>query len=207
MRKAFVSIVTILLIVSVVTGCSSPGKIVAGKKDPSRFKEEYEALNSELNEDGTNKYSIVSIDKNNNIVYLTFDELMDFIGGKTGLLYFGRPGCPWCRVLIPYMLEFAGEDNVYIYYYDIEEDRAENNENYKTILSLLGNYLPTDTVSQDEDDPDFDPDLKRVVLPQLFFIKNGEVKDDWYLYQHEYLRNNEADKVKQSLRDKYASIT
>ena len=207
MRKAVIILLAILVIASAATGCASPGKIVTGSKDPTRFKEEYEALNSELNEDGTNKHSLISIDKKNNIVYLTYDELMDFLGSKSGLLYFGRPGCPWCRSLVPHMLQYANEDNVYIYYYDIENDRAENNDNYKSILAILGNYLPTDTVTQDEDDPDFDPGLKRVVLPQLFFIKDGKVKDEWYLYQHELLKNNETDKVKQSLRDKYALVT
>ena len=104
------------------------------------------------------------------------------------------------------MLEYAKQDKVDIYYYDIELDRDENNEKYKTVLSLLGEYLPTDTVTQKENDPDFDPDLKRVVLPQLFFMENGIVKSEICMYQHELLSNNESEKVINLLRFMYDSI-
>jgi len=171
------------------------------------FKEEYEALNDELNEDGANKYTVLSISENNSVVYLSYEGLIDFINNRTGLLYFGRPACPWCRLLVPHMLSFAKSGNTNIYYYNIERDRDENNDKYKSILSLLGEYLPIDTVTQNEDDADFNPELKRVVLPQLFFIKNGEVEADVNFFQHEYLVNNETEKVMQLLTDKYAPIS
>ena len=175
-------------------------------KDALRFKEEYEALNSELNDDGSHKYTKLSIEKNNKIVYLSYEDVVDFANNGTGLLYFGRPGCPWCRLLVPTLLSFAKEKNINIYYYDIESDRDENNDKYKNILSLFGEYLPIDTVTQKEDDPDFDENLKRVVLPQLFFMKDGLVKDELYAYQHDYLKNNESNKMHQLLFDKYESI-
>ena len=175
--------------------------------DSLRFKEEYEALNDVKGEDGINQYTSLTIDKDNNIVYLTYDELVDFMENKTGLLYFGRPGCPWCRLLMPYMLDFAKNDNVNIYYYNIEKDRDENNEKYKNIVSILGEHLPTiDTVTQNVSDPDFNPALKRVVLPQLFFIKDGEVKADMFMFQHEFLKDKESEKILQLLKDKYATI-
>lgn len=175
--------------------------------DSQRFKEEYEALNEEKDEDGTNKYTSLTIDKDNNVIYLTYEELVSFLENKTGVLYFGRPGCPWCRLLTPYMLDFAEKANISIYYYNIEKDRDENNEKYKNIVSILGNHLPTvDTVTQKEGAPDFNPELKRVVLPQLFFIKDGEVKADMFMFQHEYLKNHESEKTMQLLWDKYAAI-
>ena len=174
---------------------------------PLRFKEEYEALNSVLNSDGTPQYSFVTIEETNKVIYLTYEGLLYFFNNnKSGLLYFGRPGCPWCRRLVPIMLDYAKEDDIDVFYYDIEKDRAENNEEYKTILSLLGDYLPTDTVTQSEGDADFDPGLKRVILPQLFFINNGEVESGLLMFEHEFLRDNETDKVIQLLRDNYAPI-
>jgi len=104
------------------------------------------------------------------------------------------------------MLDFAQEDKIQVYYYDIEKDRAENNDSYKNILSIFGEYLPADTVTQSEEDPDYDPGLKRVVLPQLFFIKKGDVKADLYLYMHEYLRDDDSAALKQLLRDNYDLI-
>jgi len=180
--------------------------LLATYSDALRFKDEYEALNGVLNDDGTPQYSKISIDEANNIVYLDYAGLIDFIKNGSGLLYFGRPGCPWCRLLAPVMLDFASEDNVKVFYYDIEKDRAENNEQYKSVLALLGEHLPTDTVTQSESDAGFDPNLKRVVLPQLFFIDEGKVVGSLYMYQHEFLRDNETEKTKQMLRDKYAPI-
>ena len=180
--------------------------VITATDDSLRFKEEYEALNTVLDDQGKNRHSFLSIDGANAVVFLTFDELLDFIDHKTGLLYFGRPACPWCRLLVTPLLEYAAQDRVPVYYYDIEQDRDENNEKYKTVLSLLGEYLPTDTVTQKESDPDFDPDLKRVVLPQLFFMENGKVKSEICMYQHEFLSNHESDKVMNLLRFMYDSI-
>jgi len=202
--------VTILIIVLIITGVSTACDSLIDRfirtgatADSLRFKEEYEALNSEKNEDGTNRYTVLSIDNANKIAYLTYDELVDFVNNKTGMLYFGRPGCPWCRLLVPIMLDYAKEDDITIYYYDIEKDRTENTAEYKNILSMLGEYLPTDTVTQKESDPGFDPDLKRVVLPQLFFIKDGTVKSGLMLYEHIYLRDGFTENVKQMLKYSY----
>jgi len=178
----------------------------SGKNDSLRFKEEYEALNDEKNADGSAVYSFLTVPEDNNVVYLSFDELDDFMDNKSGLLYFGRPGCPWCRLLIPYMLDYAKEDSVYVYYYNIEQDRTENNLRYKAILAKLGEYLPVDTVTQSESDADFNPDLKRVVLPHLFFFSHGEVVAEINMYQHEFLRDSKAELVKNILRERYNPI-
>ena len=209
MKKKAAAIIIVFYILGATASCNSLTERVTGPRataDSIRFKEEYEALNGELNDDGTNAYTPVSIDEANKVKYLTYYELLDFIGNKTGLLYFGRPGCPWCRLLVPSMLDYAKEDNVTIYYYDIEKDRAENNAEYKDILAVLGEHLPTDTVTQSEGDLDFDPDLKRVVLPQLFFIKDGEVRSGLMLYQHAYLRDGQTENLKQMLRFLYNSL-
>ena len=206
MDKKVRAAIVLLLIAGLLQGCSSISGGFSGSsatEDSLRFKTEYEALNDELNAEGAHRYTQVAIDKANAIDYLTYEELIDFICNQSGLLYFGRPGCPWCRLLIPIMLDYAKEEGVTIYYYDIEKDRTENSPEYQRILSLLGEYLPTDTVTQKEDDPDFNPDLKRVVLPQLFFLKEGKIRADLYLYEHTYLQNNEVDKVKQLLKGAY----
>ena len=209
MRKGLYILIALVLILGLASGCDSPVSVFSrfnATADSIRFKEEYEALNSVLNEDGTNAHHVMSINRVSNVKYLDYGELMDFIDDKTGLLYFGRPACPWCRQLIPHMLEFAKEDRVDVYYYDIEHDRAENNDEYKSILAFFGEFLPTDTVTQDEDDPDFDESLKRVVLPHLFFLKDGKVVADLEFFQHESLRDGDSEKVKQLLRCSYAYI-
>ncbi len=173
--------------------------IKTNNTDAAKFKKEYEVLNTQLNIDGSKKYKQLSINKDNNIIYLNYNELMNFINEGTGILYFGRPGCPWCRLLVPPMLEFAKENNLKIYYYNIEADRDKNNNNYKKILNLLDEYLPIDTINQKETDKDFDKNLKRVILPHLFFLDQGKVQNQILLYEHDYLKNNEHDKLKELL--------
>ena len=181
--------------------------LIVEETDSQRFKREYEALNTVLGEDGTNKYFYLSIAEDNNVVYLSFAELLDFIDDGTGLLYFGRPACPWCRLLVPHMLAFARESGTTIYYFDIEADRTANNHRYRYLLSVFEDYLPIDTVTQSKDDPDFDPTLKRVVLPQLFSIRNGNVEADLLMFQHEYLSDDDSEKIEQILRDMHDAIT
>ena len=202
MKKILLLVISILLI----SGCGVKEFKKQTEEDRIKFKTDIEALNDELDDNGLPVYKQLSIDEDNRIVYLTYDELVKFIDSGSGVLYFGRPGCPWCRLLIPYLLEFASDNDTYIYYYDIEADRTENNAKYKKILELLDEFLPVDTVTQSEDDEDFDKDLKRIVLPQLFFIKKGEVKDDTMLYEHEYLKNEEKEKTIDLLNSKYKSI-
>jgi len=182
------------------------GPDIMDREGALRFKQEYEALNGVLDDGGDPQYTPLSIGGDNNIVYMDFGEFIDFIENGTGLLYFGRPGCPWCRLLVPMMLEFADEDRANVFYYDIENDRAENNDSYKKVLAILGDHLPTDTVTQSEGDAGFDPGLKRVAMPQLFFLKDGKVVGGLSMFQHEFLKDNEKEKMKQLLKEKYALI-
>jgi len=171
---------------------------IKSNDDGLRFKREYEALNGQYNKDG-DRYREISINRNNNVVYLTYDELVDFAANGTGLLFFGRPGCPFCRALVPTMLDFADEQDINIYYFNIEYDREANNERYQHILALFDEFLPTDTATQNEDDPDFNPNLKRVVLPHLFFLRDGIIKTDLALNNHDYLLNNDVENMRRLL--------
>jgi len=200
----------ILIVIAVFTaGCATPENKNAGNtinEDSLKFKEEYEAFNNKISEDGINLNKFLSISEENKVVYLSFEDLLDFIRNGTGLLFFGRPACPWCRLLVPDMLDFARAEDASIYYFNIERDRAENSEQYKTILAMLGEYLPLDDVTQGEYFVGFDPNLKRVPTPSLFFIKEGEVKAYLNMAHHEYLENGQSELVLESLRYNYGLI-
>jgi thiol-disulfide isomerase/thioredoxin len=199
LAASFIALILVLLLVLFIVARADYSD--SSSADALRFKQEYEALNDVLNDDRTNKYFYLSISEHNNIVYLTYEQLVDFTSNGTGLLYFGRPACPWCRLLVPHLLEYAKEAGVNIYYYDIEQDRSENNEQYQHILRIFRGYLPTDTVTQSEEEPDFNQGLKRVVLPQLFYLDNGEITFDILMFQHEYLEHDESEKIKQLLHN------
>lgn len=194
------------LVVFLFAGCGVKDFRSQTKEDRLNFKEEYERLNLEVDDEGIPKYKQLSISEDNKVIYLSYEELLDFLENGSGLLYFGRPGCPWCRPLVPTLLKIAENKKTYIYYYNIENDRTEDNANYKNILSLLDEYLPKDVVTQKEDDDNFNKDLKRVVLPHLFFIKKGKIKDEIMLYEHEYIKNNDDNKMYDLLIEKYNKI-
>ncbi len=172
--------------------------------DGHNFKREYEALNKELDEDGNKKYYQLSIKKDAPVTYLNYDELEKFLDNGTGVLYIGRPGCPWCRVLIPGLFDFAKENDIKILYYNIEEDRNENNIKYKEILNRLDEYLPVDTVTQKEDEEGFNPLLKRVVLPHIFFLNKGTVTDEILFYRHDLLKEKDFKGVVKLLNSMYS---
>ena len=222
MNKKIITGVVVLVVIGVIVGgyvvmkgkCSKPIPVPITPRstamlpitDALKFKAEYEALNSELNEEGQPAHKQLLIDGENNIVYLNYQDLLQFVDSGLGVLYFGRPGCPRCRDLVPTMLDFAKEKGIPIYYYNIEQDRTEHNEQYKHILSLFDAYLSIDTITQNEEDPDFDPTLKRVILPHLFFMETGEIKADLYAFQHEYLEYGEVENMRRLLIDKYSTI-
>jgi len=205
MKRVLIVVVSLLILGAGVYAWNFVNNRTTDEMDAMRFKNEYEELNGTTDSYG-NLRTEITISEDNNVVYLTYEELIEFIENGTGLLFFGRPQCPWCRLLVPMMLEFADEDDITIYYFNPDADRTANNERYQNILRLLHNYLPVDTVTQDEDDPNFDPNLKRVTLPHLFFMRDGQVASDLFANNHEYLENNERERMKQLIREKYSAI-
>lgn len=172
--------------------------------DGHEFKREYEALNKEVDEDGNKKYYQLSIDKDAPVTYLSYEELEEFLNNGTGVLYFGRPGCPWCRLLVPGLFDFANENEIKIKYYNIEKDRKDNNANYKEILSKLDAYLPNDNITQKEGEEGYNPSLKRVILPHLFFLNKGQVMNNALLYEHDLLKEKDFDGIVKLLNSLYA---
>lgn len=49
--------------------------------------------------------------------------MVDFLTTGSGVLYFGFPECPWCRILLPSLLQVAEDTNQTVYYYNPKEIR------------------------------------------------------------------------------------
>jgi len=160
----------------------------AGAADAQRFVAEQTALNNILRDDGAPQHSYVTLPGDNTVVFASFDEVINLFENGTGILFFGRPACPWCRLLYPTLLQVAIDEGVTLLYYNIEHDRATHNQNYVAILERLHNYLSVDEVSQSQADDDFDPGLKRVTLPHIFVVRNGEVVAESLMFSHPLLQ-------------------
>lgn len=85
--------------------------------------------------------------KNNSIIYVCID---------------GNKLCVKYGLLIDEVLKSYGIDKVY--YYDIKEDRQNNNGTYQKIVNKLKNYVITD-----------DTGKQNLYGPTLIFIKNGDI--------------------------------
>ena len=95
---------------------------------------------------------------------------------------------------------------MYIYYYDITDDRDAHNENYIRILERLHNYLPVDDRNQNPADEDFDENLKRVTVPHLFFVVEGRVINEIMLNRHPLLVYEDFDALYELLLDMLSPV-
>lgn len=101
----------------------------------------------------------------NVFVYRNIDEIINILEKGTGVVYIGFPECPWCQAYVPILDEVAKELEIdKIYYFNILEDRKENTEKYKKIVSILKNHLLNDSEGNN-----------RVFVPDITVVKDGEI--------------------------------
>ena len=110
-----------------------------------------------------NEYTKVSDD--NPFVYRNIDQIINILEKGTGVVYLGFPECPWCQAYVPYVDEVAKKVGIdKVYYFNIQEDRKNNTEEYQKIVKILNAYLSNDEEGN-----------KRVFVPALIVVKDGEI--------------------------------
>jgi thiol-disulfide isomerase/thioredoxin len=178
-------IIALLLIFSLTTGIvynSVNKEEVKQEKDAITFKEEYEAFNG-LTVEGTDKtYLSMDLPENNPMYYATYEEVEQVLEG-TGVIYLGYPQCPWCRNLVPTLIEAAKKVNVTkIYYINMYNERnilslneegeiiteKEGTEGYLSLVEKLNDILPVYEGLNDDT-------IKRIYVPFVIFVKNGKI--------------------------------
>ena len=173
MKKSIIIILVIIIVLAIGGGLFF---LFNNKTDNVKFKNEYESLN------GKGKYLEVSIPKDNNIKYATFDEVMDFLNDGTGILYLGFPECPWCRNAIPVLLEAAKKGEVEdVLYFNAKPIRDEKElkdgkivttkegtkEYYKLVDKLKDVLGPYEGLNDDT--------IKRIYFPTVIFVEGGKI--------------------------------
>ena len=149
--------------------------------DEKHFKIEYESLNNKKN-DSKKTYPTVTIPKDNNVKYASFDEVMKFLDSGTGILYLGFPECPWCRNAVPVLIDRAIENEVEnIYYFnalsirDIKElkggkivtTKKGTKEYYQLVDRLKDNLGAYEGLNDDS--------IKRIYFPTVVFVMGGKI--------------------------------
>lgn len=177
-----IKIILLLVISFFLVGCSS--------KDNIKFKEEYESLNGKIT-NNNNYYSVLNINKKNNIKYKTDSEMVDIIKNskENAVIYFGFATCPWCRTMVENLIDVTNALNIKnVYYVDIYDIRnslsvADNNQiittqmgsvSYYELVDLLKDYLDDYTIT-DKDNSIINTNTKRIYAPNVVAISNGKV--------------------------------
>lgn len=134
----------------------------------------------------------------NVFVYRTPEEIIKILKNGTGIVYLGFPECPWCGQYVVYLNEVAKENNVEkINYLNILDERKNNTDAYKEIVSILSDYL-----QYDEDGN------KRIYVPAVIAVKDGKIIgfDDETSYDtkgyenpQDYWENEDLDALKEKL--------
>lgn len=152
----------------------------------------------------SSEYTSLSTD--NVFVYKSQEEIIKIIEHGTGVVFLGFPSCPWCQKYVTYLNEVAKENGIKeINYLNIKEDRANNTEAYKKIVSLISAWL------ENANDYDKDGNL-RIYVPAVIVVKNGEILgfDDetardtkGYKTPEEYWSNEDLDGLKSRLKEMF----
>lgn len=153
-KKIFISVgvVFILLIL---------GGIIIYFNDSLRFKLSYEYINYVEYSNG--KKIKISVPLDNRIKYISEDELFSFLEDGTGILYFGYNTCPWCRNVVPVLIDIVKTNEIdTIHYVDLH--KLDMDSIRSELYKILGLYLRDDV------------DGKKVLaVPDVYFLKEGEI--------------------------------
>ncbi len=179
-------IIVLTVIVLILCGYLLINRNNLWRDDAKKFRNEYMKLNDQVNSEGA-VYPTVVISEDNKVKYLTEKDAVKMLQEGTGIIYMGFNTCPWCRSLIPTLLDVSKKMNETIYYLDIKNIKSsfeiQNGElvttqkgtkYYYQLLDLLDEYLDAYYIT-DGEGGDYDTQEKRIYSPTLVAIKDGEV--------------------------------
>ena len=190
MKKSLL-LISIVLVLLLVVGCT---KETVGK-DAKKFKEDYEGLNGVTIKDDI-KHRSITIPEKNPIEYKTFEDIAKMIDDKESfVLYVGFSACPWCRSVIPYVLEVAKEKKINtIYYVNVRSDNTKATDlrgyykldkdnkpvvdipadpNYYKVLNTLDEFLKPYTLETNKGKK-IETGENRLYAPSFIVYKDGK---------------------------------
>ena len=155
-----------LLLLLGVSGCRK-------ETDAGRFKKEYEDLNGKKDSEGVS-YLEIEISSTNTIRYCDYDKIVEAIDNGTHLVYLGWPQCPWCRSMLPVLIDTVNEfKGVYIYYFNVydlrssyenDPDSAEG-QKYRKIADML----------KEQASSFYEDGTAKLTASNVYFIREGEL--------------------------------
>lgn len=179
-NKLLVVLITIISIF-ILTSC------VDKNSDAYKFKREYESLNNtKIN---NQKVRNIVIDKNNPFIYKNAKDIIKMMDDKeTFVVYFGFNKCPWCRSVLPTLIDVSKDQKLdTIYYVDILDIRdtlkidkdgnvvtdKKGTDDYYKLLTYLNDVLD-DYNLINEEKKKIETNEKRIYAPNVVAIVNGK---------------------------------
>ena len=162
MKKLFVSLLSLTLIAG-LSACRSQASVAAANQPDILAGHENDAAQFA---------EIYPVSAENPFIIATFEEIAAFLKYGTGVIVFGFPICPRCKNAFPVLEQAFREMDMERYagfrgkilYYDMYDDREENNERYQTLVEYTKAFLRTD----ENGNP-------RIYSPDVFFISAGRI--------------------------------
>lgn len=221
MKKSITLLFVGIILIS-LTGCSNNNSEVP---DALKFKEEYEILNGDKNENNGKKYRTLKINEDNSIVYKSAGEIIEMMEhNETFVVYFGFASCPWCRSVIPTLMEVSNDLELYpIYYVDVLNIRdtmvieekgnivteRQGTDEYYQLLEKMDSVLES-YVLINEDGEEIDTGEKRIYAPNIVSVVDGKTlkltdgisdnQDDAYMELTDEILEESYDKIKCSIQ-------
>ena len=117
------------------------------------------------------------------------EQVLNMLENGTGIVFFSWIDCPWCHGYIDLVNNAAIENDINVLYYDIYNDRQENNEFYKKVISIvkddIGNFpYQTNGEIKKAYDSDGNP---RIYVPMTICVAQGKI------YSIDYSSSMESD--------------
>lgn len=213
--------ITALLIFTVIITCCACTLNVheTPASDSARFAAEYMEYNGQLRGNGE-PHMVLNISDDNPVVYLEADEIISMLESGTGLINLGFPICPWCREIVPYLIDLAEQERVPLYYMNIQPIRdvmerdesgniittTEGTPQYHRMVEILYNWL-WEYAGLEE------PEIKRIYVPTTIFVRDGVIiyvhtatLRENYEGGYKPLDDQQADRVKDYLSDAMTKV-
>lgn len=192
MKSRLAQIIIIAILAITLTACGKTPEKKVEKTDAQKFKEEYEKINGIKKEGSKNVTRELSIPEDNPFIYATAEEIVEKINdGETFIVYFGFAECPWCRSILPTLIDVSKDLELEkIYYVNVKEIRdtmeltkdgevktsKEGTDGYYDLLDKLDSVLENYTLTNEEDE-EIETGEKRIYAPNVVSIVSGKAKE------------------------------
>ena len=127
---------------------------------------------------------------------ITFESSIKFFTeGYSGILYYGKVGCPWCERAVPILNAVAKDNNISVYYIDANkgmgETKREREENYANLSKYNSDSFQEDSNGK-----------KGMFVPDVIAVKNGKMVayhvslvDDYDIHKNDQLSESQKQEL------------